>query len=71
MTPLRLVWPGASPSTYFGARKRGYAEDIANVEMEQAPQPVLPEHFVPQQVYQPAAPQQFAPVPQCGRVPGH
>ena len=46
-TPLRRVSSGVSPSTYFGSRQPGYANAAANVEMAQAPQPVLPQHYVP------------------------
>ena len=45
--PPRRVSPSVSPSTYFGARQPVYANAAANVEMAQAPQPVLPQHYVP------------------------
>ena len=47
VSPPRRVSPGVSPSTYFGARQPGYAGAAVNIEMAQAPQPVLPQHYVP------------------------
>uniref|UniRef100_A0AAV1TA11 Uncharacterized protein n=1 Tax=Peronospora matthiolae TaxID=2874970 RepID=A0AAV1TA11_9STRA len=69
VSPPRRVSPGVSPSTYFGARQPGYAGAAANVEMAQAPQPVLPQHYVPPPVYQPAPPPHMAPGLQYDRVP--
>nr|CCA23219.1 conserved hypothetical protein [Albugo laibachii Nc14] len=61
MTPPRRVSRVVSPSTYFGASQRGYAVAAANVELVQAPQPDLPQHYVP--------PPHIAPAPQYGCVP--
>uniref|UniRef100_A0AAV1TYK1 Uncharacterized protein n=1 Tax=Peronospora matthiolae TaxID=2874970 RepID=A0AAV1TYK1_9STRA len=69
VSPPRRVSPGVSPSTYFGARQPGYAGAAANVEMAQAPQPVLPQHYVPPPMYQPAPPPHMAPELQYDRVP--
>jgi len=44
-----------SPGTYIGMKQNGYGhEAAANVEMAQAPQPALPQHYVPPRMYQPA-----------------
>uniref|UniRef100_A0AAV1T1I0 Uncharacterized protein n=1 Tax=Peronospora matthiolae TaxID=2874970 RepID=A0AAV1T1I0_9STRA len=69
VSPPRRVSPGVSPSTYFGARQPGYAGAAANVEMPQAPQPVLPQHYVPPPMYQPAPPPHMGPGLQYDRVP--
>ncbi|CAI5716720.1 unnamed protein product [Hyaloperonospora brassicae] len=61
VSPPRRVSPGVSPSTYFGARQPGYAGAAAKVEMAQAPQPVLPQQYVPPPMYQPAPPPHMAP----------
>ena len=45
LTLPRRVSPGVLPSTYCNVLQRGYAETAANVEMTQAPQPALPQHF--------------------------
>ena len=67
MTPPRRVSRVVSPSTYFGASQRGYAVAAANVELVQAPQPDVPQHYVPLASYQPSP--HIAPGPQYGRVP--
>uniref|UniRef100_A0AAV1UG45 Uncharacterized protein n=1 Tax=Peronospora matthiolae TaxID=2874970 RepID=A0AAV1UG45_9STRA len=69
VSPSRRVSPGVSPSTYFGARQPGYAGAAAKVEMAQAPQPVLPQHYVPPPMYQPAPPPHMAPGLQSDLVP--
>ena len=69
VSPPRRVLPGVSPSTYFGARQPGYAGAAANVEMAQAPQPVLPQHYLPPPMYQSAPPPHMAPGLQYDRVP--
>ncbi|CAI5733621.1 unnamed protein product [Hyaloperonospora brassicae] len=61
VSPPRRVSPGVSPSTYFGARQPGYAGAAVNVEMAQAPQLVLHQHYVPPPMYQPAPPPHMAP----------
>ena len=68
-TPLRRVSSGVSPSTYFGSRQPGYANAAANVEMAQAPQPVLPQQYVPPPMYQPAPPPPMAPGLHYDHVP--
>ncbi|KAG2815782.1 hypothetical protein PC111_g13421 [Phytophthora cactorum] len=43
-TPPRDNLSGVPPAMYFGMMQREYAN--ANVEMAQAPQPALPQHYV-------------------------
>ena len=52
VTPPRAQFPHMSPETYFGMDPLGYARAAENVEIAQAPQPGLPQHFVPPPVYQ-------------------
>uniref|UniRef100_A0AAV1TRK0 Uncharacterized protein n=1 Tax=Peronospora matthiolae TaxID=2874970 RepID=A0AAV1TRK0_9STRA len=66
--PPRRVSPSESPSTYFSTRQPGYAGAAAKVEMEQAPHPVLPQHYVSPPMHQPA-PHNMAPGLPYDRVP--
>ena len=50
MTPLKAL-PEVSPATYLEARQRDYEQAVANVEMTQAPQPELPQHYVESPIY--------------------
>ena len=54
VTPPRARSPHMSPGIYFGVNQPGYARAAENVEMAQASQPELPQHFVPPPVYQQA-----------------
>uniref|UniRef100_M4BBM3 RxLR effector candidate protein n=1 Tax=Hyaloperonospora arabidopsidis (strain Emoy2) TaxID=559515 RepID=M4BBM3_HYAAE len=74
VTPPLAVTPClSSPATYFGIRQPGYARASENVQMAQAPQQVLPQHFVPPPVHvAPPMQQHQRPVHQqvqVGRVP--
>uniref|UniRef100_A0AAV1T532 Integrase catalytic domain-containing protein n=1 Tax=Peronospora matthiolae TaxID=2874970 RepID=A0AAV1T532_9STRA len=67
VTPPRAPSPHMSPGTYFGMNQPGYARAAENVERAQAPQPGLPQHFVPPTVCQQAQIPQH--VPSYARVP--
>ena len=69
VTPPRRVSPVVSPSTYFGARQLGYASAASKFEMAQAPQPVLPQHYVPTPMYQLSPPPPMVPGLQYDHVP--
>uniref|UniRef100_A0AAV1T9C7 Uncharacterized protein n=1 Tax=Peronospora matthiolae TaxID=2874970 RepID=A0AAV1T9C7_9STRA len=61
VTPPRAPSPHMSPGTYFGMNQPGYARAAENVERAQAPQPGLPQHFVPPPVCQQAQIPQHVP----------
>ena len=71
LTPPPKTSLGLSPGTYLGARQRVYGQAAANIEMAQAPQPELPQHYVQPPIYHPSPQQHHGTVPgaQFARVP--
>ena len=61
VTPPRAQIQHMSPGTNFGMDQLGYARPAENVEMIQAPQLGLPQHFVSPPVYQQAPISQHVP----------
>ena len=52
VTSPRARSPNPSLRTYFGVNQPGYARAAHNVEFSQAPQPGLPQQYMPPPVYQ-------------------